>query len=1123
MIFSSAQCLVLLLLLNLVDAGRILSKLKERVRNVQLQRAKQHLLTHTASGHQSLQHVKEGRIHQQLDHFNHQDVRTFPQRFFVNEAHWQCPDGPVFLFIGGEGPIFEFDVLAGHHVDMAEEHGALLLALEHRFYGDSINPDGLTTENLADLSSQQALADLAVFHQYISQNFNLSHRNTWISFGGSYSGALSAWFRGKFPHLVYGAVASSAPVKAKLDFSAYSNTVGLSLMNEAVGGSEKCLAGVREAFAAVETALMVGNTSQLAADFGCCQIPKDLDDQIELMQSLADIVMGTVQYNEEGVLMSISELCGVMTNESEASKGEMEGYSRLVKLAQIYYSTSEEPCLDISHEKTVKELMDTSLHSSRRTERQWIYQTCTEFGFYQTCEDATCPFSGIITLQVHTEVCPILFGISQHSLPGHIAFTNTYYGGDSVSTHRILYVNGGIDPWKELSVVSDRTEEGEEAQTVFIKDTAHCADMMSKRVTDRRSLKRAREVFRDIFQPVAVCCADSERKEPKRGEKKKKQGTPSRLASHSSEHPSGHGGAPGGGEALHEAAAAPENRRGPHRTRPGPRLDTEHIRVSLLVNVNNTFLSPSSYFLFCRTPPPLPSPGTEEGRKLAGLAERRITISGVGLAVGSHGEEGRVAQQEAGAQCRSVRGRGEEMQLFNSVSSMKSWCTTQGRRPCRWGGTGDDVRPFPPPQYGPTIPDSLKHHKDQIYGHPLFPLLALVFEKCELATCSPRDSASLSATSHLPGMTNHSDVCSSESFNDDIAAFAKQASDSHRGQTHNRRQGKPVFRFVIVCLFLCHRSVQRSPYFLPILNWTIWYMIQAIQVLRFHLLELEKVHDLCDNFCHRYITCLKGKMPTDLILDDREGGSKSDMEDFTGSCSSLSEQNASWLREPDECATTPLGTPGNCGLPSLSTADNCSDTGDGLDGGMASPSTGEEDESDRDRRNNKKRGIFPKVATNIMRAWLFQHLSHPYPSEEQKKQLSQDTGLTILQVNNWFINARRRIVQPMIDQSNRSGQGGPYSPEGAALGGYGLDGQAHLGLRSTGTVSRGCLLCRVTILALYCPNQATPPSLDLPSMPTRAHTPIPPCCSIRRHTHTLQNRSLPRDWTYMHTSCRGTR
>ncbi|TNN25694.1 Homeobox protein Meis3 [Liparis tanakae] len=30
-----------------------------------------------------------------------------------------------------------------------------------------------------------------------------------------------------------------------------------------------------------------------------------------------------------------------------------------------------------------------------------------------------------------------------------------------------------------------------------------------------------------------------------------------------------------------------------------------------------------------------------------------------------------------------------------------------------------------------------------------------------------------------------------------------------------------------------------------------------------------------------------------------------------------------------------------------------------------------------------------------------QHGAHPYPSEEQKKQLAQDTGLTILQVNNW--------------------------------------------------------------------------------------------------------------------------
>lgn len=46
------------------------------------------------------------------------------------------------------------------------------------------------------------------------------------------------------------------------------------------------------------------------------------------------------------------------------------------------------------------------------------------------------------------------------------------------------------------------------------------------------------------------------------------------------------------------------------------------------------------------------------------------------------------------------------------------------------------------------------------------------------------------------------------------------------------------------------------------------------------------------------------------------------------------------------------------------------------------------------------------------------HFKHPYPSEEEKKQISLQTNLTLIQVNNWFINARRRILQPMLEASN---------------------------------------------------------------------------------------------------------
>ncbi|XP_047648073.1 homeobox protein Meis3 isoform X3 [Phacochoerus africanus] len=295
--------------------------------------------------------------------------------------------------------------------------------------------------------------------------------------------------------------------------------------------------------------------------------------------------------------------------------------------------------------------------------------------------------------------------------------------------------------------------------------------------------------------------------------------------------------------------------------------------------------------------------------------------------------------------------------------------------------------PHRPPQPPPSGLDSdgLRREKDEIYGHPLFPLLALVFEKCELATCSPRDGAGTGL-----GTPPGGDVCSSDSFNEDIAAFAKQV-----------RSERPLF--------------SSNPELDNL-------MIQAIQVLRFHLLELEK-----------------GKMPIDLVIEDRDGGCREDLDDYPASCPSLPDQNNTWIRDHEDSGSVHLGTPGpsSGGLASQS-GDNASDQGDGLDTSVASPSSGGEDEElDQERRRNKKRGIFPKVATNIMRAWLFQHLSHPYPSEEQKKQLAQDTGLTILQVNNWFINARRRIVQPMIDQSNRTaGQSAAFSPESQPMGGY---------------------------------------------------------------------------------------
>ncbi|KAI8638339.1 hypothetical protein BD408DRAFT_423151 [Parasitella parasitica] len=66
--------------------------------------------------------------------------------------------------------------------------------------------------------------------------------------------------------------------------------------------------------------------------------------------------------------------------------------------------------------------------------------------------------------------------------------------------------------------------------------------------------------------------------------------------------------------------------------------------------------------------------------------------------------------------------------------------------------------------------------------------------------------------------------------------------------------------------------------------------------------------------------------------------------------------------------------------------------------------------------NKRRRGNLPKAVTAILRDWLSRHKKHPYPTEEEKAALAAETNLNLNQISNWFINARRRILQPMLEQ-----------------------------------------------------------------------------------------------------------
>ncbi|XP_028992205.1 homeobox protein PKNOX1.1 isoform X1 [Betta splendens] len=301
-----------------------------------------------------------------------------------------------------------------------------------------------------------------------------------------------------------------------------------------------------------------------------------------------------------------------------------------------------------------------------------------------------------------------------------------------------------------------------------------------------------------------------------------------------------------------------------------------------------------------------------------------------------------------------------------------------------------------PAQADPQTP--MDAVKASIYRHPLFPLLALLFEKCEQSTLS-------------------SDCITSASFDVDIENFVR----------NQEKEGKPFF--------------SEDPELDNL-------MVKAIQVLRIHLLELEKVSDLCKDFCSRYIACLKTKMNSETLLSGEPGSPYSPVQGQAPSFSPTKTQTPSALSgtiSPQSQIVMPASA-----LQQGSVTVTAVNPTQVVAGGTVyqpvtvvtpqgqvvtqslSPGTIRVQNNQLqlqfhqdlnlfnhdDNSTKNKRGVLPKHATNVMRSWLFQHIGHPYPTEDEKKQIATQTNLTLLQVNNWFINARRRILQPMLDASS---------------------------------------------------------------------------------------------------------
>lgn len=255
----------------------------------------------------------------------------------------------------------------------------------------------------------QALADLAHLIVDLKSDKALNATGGVIVVGGSYSATMAAWFRQKYPHLVNGAWASSAPLHATLNYFEYTEVVARTIRK--VGG-EDCYYKLEETFESIEDLLDSQNSEELLELFAICD---DFDiknkyDVWNFVTSIKNIFSGIVQAHRPGLIEAYCRvLNGSNTNPNATNDIEYHELYPFGQLFQRIFLPPGEKCISMNYASDIEELKKDNT-TAGNSFRPWFYQTCSEFGWYQTTDSEEQPFGSKSPVEFFIKLCQDIFG-----------------------------------------------------------------------------------------------------------------------------------------------------------------------------------------------------------------------------------------------------------------------------------------------------------------------------------------------------------------------------------------------------------------------------------------------------------------------------------------------------------------------------------------------------------------------------------------------------------------------------------------------------------------------------------------------------------------------------------------
>ncbi|KZV92277.1 hypothetical protein EXIGLDRAFT_692920 [Exidia glandulosa HHB12029] len=389
---------------------------------------------------------------QPLDHFDKSRSDTFLQRYWFSDRHYK-PGGPVIVLDGGETsgegrlPFLDTGI-----VDiLTKATNGLGVVLEHRYYGLSIPVLNFTTDSLRFLNNNQSAADSANFMANIKFpgiDDDLTAPGTpWIYYGVR---ARAAHMRVLYPDLTFGAIASSAVTHAAIVFWEYYEVIRLHAPTD-------CVARIQRTIELVDRILQVKLLRKpLKKLFGL----EDLEHDDDFASVLEAPLGGWQARNWDPAVSgtSFEAFCSVLEGEQlqPVKLGPFELDAAALNYAAYVKAYVRRNCPEGYNVEECFGTYDTAKYSDVSLAsdwRLWMFQVCTEWGYFMTAPpDPTHPriISRLITLEYVSRICKVAYPPGKHfrvpRLPDVVGAVNSL-GDFAIAADRLAFIDGTADPW----------------------------------------------------------------------------------------------------------------------------------------------------------------------------------------------------------------------------------------------------------------------------------------------------------------------------------------------------------------------------------------------------------------------------------------------------------------------------------------------------------------------------------------------------------------------------------------------------------------------------------------------------------------------------------------------------